>query len=75
MGSFPQGRNITQYQFIDDFTFIRGKHDLKFGANFRRYDVSDHNFFYNYPAVYFGYYHSGLQKFANGIRVSISPSR
>lgn len=67
LGSFPQGRNITQYQFVDDFTVIRGKHDLKFGVNFRRYDVSDHNFFYNSPAVYFGYTTNGLQNFANGI--------
>jgi hypothetical protein len=44
---FPQGRNITQYQFIDDFTVIRGKHNFKVGENFRRYDVSDHNFFFN----------------------------
>src|SRR5205085_511499 len=29
--SFPQGRNITQYQFIDDFTYIHGRHNLKFG--------------------------------------------
>jgi hypothetical protein len=66
-GSFPQGRNVTQYQFIDDFTVIRGKHDLKFGANFRRYDVSDHNFFFNTPTVYFGYTSDGLQKFVNGL--------
>ena len=49
--SFPQGRNVTQYQFIDDFTFVRGNHTLKFGANFRRYDVSDHNFFYKHPRL------------------------
>ena len=66
-GSFPQGRNITQYQFIDDFTVNRGKHNLKFGENFRRYDISDHNFFYNNPAVYFGYTNNGLQNFANGL--------
>ena len=66
-GSFPQGRNITQYQFIDDFTLTRGSHNLKFGANFRRYDVSDHNFFFNNPGVYFGYTSTGLQNFANGI--------
>ncbi len=42
--SFPQGRNITQYQFIDDFSWTRGNHTFKFGENFRRYDVSDHNF-------------------------------
>ncbi len=64
---FPQGRNITQYQFIDDYTLTVGRHNLKFGENFRRYDVSDHNFFYNYPAVYFGYTTNGLQQFANGL--------
>jgi Carboxypeptidase regulatory-like domain/TonB-dependent Receptor Plug Domain len=50
---FPQGRNITQYQFIDNFTWTHGNHGLKFGANFRRYDVSDHNFFWNNGAAYF----------------------
>ena len=66
-GDFPQGRNVTQYQFIDDYTFVVGKHNLKFGENYRRYDVSDHNFFYNNPAVYFGYTSNGLQNFVNGI--------
>ena len=41
---FPQGRNVTQYQFIDDFSWTKGKHNLKFGANFRRYDISDFTF-------------------------------
>ena len=49
--AFPQGRNITQYQFIDDYALTRGKHNLKFGVNFRRYDISDHNFFFNNPGV------------------------
>jgi len=65
--NFPQGRNITQYQFIDDFTLNRGNHNWKFGVNFRRYDVSDHNFFFNTPAVYFGYTADGLQNFAKGL--------
>ena len=69
--AFPQGRNITQYQFIDDFTLNRGKHSFKFGENFRRYDVSDHNFFYNNPRVYFGSSIStsmtGMQGFVNGV--------
>ena len=65
--SFPQGRNITQYQFIDDYTLAIGKHTFKFGENFRRYDVSDHNFFFNNPAVYFGYTNDGLQNFVDGI--------
>jgi outer membrane receptor protein involved in Fe transport len=49
--SFPQGRNVTQYQFADDFSIARGNHSLKFGVNFRRYDVSDHNFFYRHPRL------------------------
>jgi hypothetical protein len=67
MRDYPQGRNITQYQFIDDYSIIHGSHNLKFGANFRRYDVSDHNFYYNYPAVYFGYTNNGMQNFVNGL--------
>ncbi len=41
---FPQGRNVTQYQFVDDFSWTRGNHALKFGANYRRYDISDYTF-------------------------------
>jgi hypothetical protein len=40
---FPQGRNITQYQFVDDFSWVRGRHNFKVGANFRRDDISDFN--------------------------------
>jgi outer membrane receptor protein involved in Fe transport len=70
--SYPQGRNITQYQFIDDFTWVRGPHNLKFGLNFRRYDVSDHNFYNTYPGTSFndltsGVGTPGLQAFANGV--------
>jgi hypothetical protein len=67
MRRFPQGRNITQYQFIDDFSWSHGRHTFKFGGNFRRYDVSDHNFFYTSPTVYFGSTTSGLQQFADGL--------
>ena len=63
---FPQGRNITQYQFIDDFSWTRGNHTFKFGENFRRYDVSDHNFFWNSPLVYWGYGATSFQQFAQG---------
>ena len=38
---FPQGRNVTQYQFEDDFSWIHGKNSFKFGANFRRDLVED----------------------------------
>ncbi len=39
----PQGRNVTQYQFVDDFSVSRGKHQLKFGGNFHRNDVTDYD--------------------------------
>jgi Carboxypeptidase regulatory-like domain len=65
--SFPQGRNITQYQFIDDFSWSHGNHTFKFGENFRRYDISDHNFFINSPLVYWGYTTDNLQSFADGV--------
>src|SRR5580658_289554 len=42
--AFPQGRNVTQYGLVDDFSWTRGKHSFRFGVNFRRDDVSDHNF-------------------------------
>jgi len=64
---FPQGRNITQYQFIDDFSWTHGNHTFKFGENFRRYDISDHNFFWNSPGVYWGYTTNALQSFADGV--------
>ena len=42
--NFPQGRLVTQYQFVDDFSWTKGNHAIKFGANFRRYDISDYTF-------------------------------
>jgi hypothetical protein len=39
---YPQGRVVTQYQIIDDFSKTFGRHDLKFGGNFRRNLVSDY---------------------------------
>ena len=42
--AFPQGRNVTQYQFVDDFSWTKGAHSIKFGANFRRYDITDYTF-------------------------------
>ena len=42
--AFPQGRSVTQYGLVDDFSWTRGRHSFRFGVNFRRDDVSDHNF-------------------------------
>jgi hypothetical protein len=44
LSAFPQGRNVTQYQFLDDFSWTKGAHSLKFGGNFRRYDITDYTF-------------------------------
>ena len=39
--NFPQGRNVAQYQFVDDFSWTKGTHGIKFGTNFRRNDIGD----------------------------------
>jgi outer membrane receptor protein involved in Fe transport len=41
---FPQGRNVTQGQVVDDFSITKGRHTLRMGANYRRYDVTDADF-------------------------------
>jgi Carboxypeptidase regulatory-like domain len=60
--AFPQGRDVTQYNLVDDFSWVRGKHDIKVGANYRRDDVSDHNFGLITPFVEM----LSLNDFANG---------
>ena len=35
--TFPQGRGDTTFQYSDSLSWIRGKHALKFGAEFRRF--------------------------------------
>jgi hypothetical protein len=67
MVAFPQGRDITQYQFIDDYAWTHGRHAFHFGENFRRYDVSDHNFFFNYPRAVF----NNLQDYADGLALEL----
>lgn len=32
----PQGRDVTNYEFIDNGTWIKGNHSVRFGGNFRR---------------------------------------
>jgi len=39
---FPQGRNVEQYQFVDDLSIEKGAHAFKMGVNFRRDDISDY---------------------------------
>jgi hypothetical protein len=40
--TWPQGRNVSQYQITDDYAWQRGNHSLKFGVNLRRNDVTDY---------------------------------
>jgi hypothetical protein len=42
-GYFPNGRNATQYGFLDDLSITRGGHTLKVGASFKRDDISDYD--------------------------------
>ena len=41
INTVPQGRNVTQYQFGDDFSITKGNHSLKLGLTFRRNDITD----------------------------------
>jgi hypothetical protein len=41
--AWPEGRDVTQYQVGDDFSYNLGKHTLKAGVAFKKDDVSDHD--------------------------------
>ncbi|MGD0347592.1 MAG: TonB-dependent receptor [Terracidiphilus sp.] len=41
--TYPQGRNVTQWQINDNLDWIRGKQEYRFGINTRRIDVSDYD--------------------------------
>jgi hypothetical protein len=38
---WPQGRNVTGYQFQDDLSWTKGKHTFSFGWTMRRDDLTD----------------------------------
>jgi len=40
---WPQGRNVTGYQFQDDVNWTKGKHSISFGWMMRRDDVTDYS--------------------------------
>ncbi len=42
--SYPLGRNVTQYQIIDDFSKTWGRQTLKTGVNFHRVDLTNLDF-------------------------------
>jgi hypothetical protein len=39
---FPQGRNVTGYQFLDDLSISHGNHTFKLGWSIRRDDITDY---------------------------------
>jgi hypothetical protein len=49
--NWPQGRNVRQWQVVDDFTMTFGRHTFKAGINWRKNDVADFDY---------GQYTSGL---------------
>jgi Carboxypeptidase regulatory-like domain len=59
---FPSGRNVTQWQLVDDFAKTLGRHSLKVGVNFRRYDITNYDASeFVTPLVY-----AGMQDFFSG---------
>jgi Carboxypeptidase regulatory-like domain len=41
--AFPQGRDVTGYQFQDDLSWTKGKHTLSVGWDMRRDDITDYS--------------------------------
>ena len=39
--SYPQGRRVSQAQLVDDLSWTKGNHDLKFGVNLRANRITD----------------------------------
>jgi hypothetical protein len=60
---FPQGRNVNQYQIVDDYQWTRGNHTWKFGVNFHRDDVTDFDYGVNTSGTLLEF---ALQDFVNG---------
>ena len=41
--NFPQGRGDTTFQYTDTLSWVRGRHSMKFGAEFRRFRNNNFN--------------------------------
>jgi Carboxypeptidase regulatory-like domain/TonB-dependent Receptor Plug Domain len=60
----PFGEATHQYQLIDDLSWLKGNHNLKFGFNLKRYYVVDNQ---NEQGTYGGYFtFNSLRDFASG---------
>ncbi len=78
--SFPQGRDVHQYQFLDDFSTRLGNHTLKFGVNYRKYAIDDYIFEARNKSVIAEFYNESfavgntsffLQRFPNKLNQNI----
>lgn len=45
--NFPQGRNVSQAQIVDDFSWTKGRNVIKFGTNLRKNYTSDFSMYPN----------------------------
>ncbi len=61
---FPQGRNVGQAQFSDDYSILKGGHNIKIGVNYRHEKVSDHGLLEGTNGYYI---FTSLADFANGV--------
>ncbi len=57
--SIPRGRTSQTYQVLDNFTWVSGRHTVKFGGEFHRADIA--NFNDNLERGIFSFSPSGLQ--------------
>jgi Carboxypeptidase regulatory-like domain/TonB dependent receptor len=63
LGSSVQGPTTladTTWEWADNFTWTRGKHELKFGADFTRLELNFHYDYYNNGGFDFGSYNSAF---------------
>jgi hypothetical protein len=63
--NYPQGRNVTQYQVIDEVAWLKGNHSFKIGGNLKRDDVTDIGNQINTVGGY--YYMFGAASYASGV--------
>jgi Carboxypeptidase regulatory-like domain/TonB-dependent Receptor Plug Domain len=63
-GAFPQGRNVAQAQFSDDFSVLKHNHNIKVGINLRHEAVSDHGLL---ESTHGWYSFNSLADFAQGV--------
>lgn len=71
--NYINGRNVTQYQFVDDLSVIKGNHTLRFGYDFRRNDISDYDAQQNFAGTY-GLYMADFASGVMGTGNALSPS-